>query len=62
MGRSVAAFKKAGLDVTPYPANFYSLGHLPYTVLSYLPSAYDLMITSAAVHEYLGAVAYRVLY
>ena len=62
MGRSVAAFEKAGLKVTPYPTNFYSLGHPPHTFWSWLPSAYSLGITSAAVHERLGVWAYRVFY
>jgi uncharacterized SAM-binding protein YcdF (DUF218 family) len=62
MGRSVAAFRKAGLDVTPYPTNFYSLGHPPYTFWSCLPSPESLKLASAALHEHLGAVFYRLFY
>ena len=62
LSRSVDLFRKAGLEVLPFPAYFHSLGHLPYTFLSWLPSAHSLSGTAAAVHEYLGLLFYRAAY
>lgn len=62
LGRSVETFRRAGLNVTPYPSNFYSLGHRPYTFRSFLPSANSLVVSSSALHEYLGLVFYRAWY
>jgi uncharacterized SAM-binding protein YcdF (DUF218 family) len=60
MTRSVETFRKAGLNVAPFPTNFHSLGHRPHNPWSYLPSADSLWVTSAALHEYLGLLFYRI--
>ena len=62
MKRSLLSFKKAGIDVTPYPANFKSKRINDYGWHNYLPRSSSLMITSDAFHEYLGIFFYKLAY
>jgi uncharacterized SAM-binding protein YcdF (DUF218 family) len=62
MKRSVLSFKKVGIDVMPYPANFKSADINDYGWLNYLPRASSLGRTSAAFREYLGILFYRLVY
>jgi uncharacterized SAM-binding protein YcdF (DUF218 family) len=55
MKRSVWVFKRAGLDVTPYPAAFRS-GDSPLGIRDFLPTSTDV---SAALHEIIGLLYYR---
>ena len=59
--RSVESFKKVGLDVVPYPANYYAFSHGEYSFLDFLPSASSLLIASSAVREFIGLVFYRLI-
>lgn len=59
MRRAVAAFRGAGLDVTPAPTRFVTR---PTPLLGdFLPSAGALQKSSFAIHEWLGIVWYAVL-
>jgi len=60
MPRSVQAFENQGLEVIPAPTTSYGM---PDTgILSLAPTALALNGSSMAIHEYLGMLAYRVLY
>ena len=60
--RSLLSFRKIGIDMVPYPANFKSKGVKNYQLYSYLPRSGSLMITSDALHEYLGILFYNLVY
>ncbi len=62
MKRSLLAFKKIGLNVVPYPANFRTKSTNEYGWHSYLPRSGSLDNTSAAFHEYLGIFFYKLAY
>lgn len=62
MKRAVASFKKVGIDVTSYSANFYAFGHADYSFYSFLPQSGSLLMTASAIHEYLGILFYRLIY
>ena len=57
MRRSVEEFKRVGVIVTPYPTGYYSLRRDYWHVLSWVPSASALDLTSLALKEYLGLAA-----
>ena len=58
MPRALASFRKAGLEVTPWAADFR--GHYPpYSVFDFLPDAYSLDMTTTAIKEWLGLAVYR---
>lgn len=57
MKRSILSFKKAGVEVVPYPANFRTWEGMVYTWQGYLPRPTDI---SAALHEYLGLAFYQI--
>lgn len=57
MKRSVLSFKKAGVEVVPYPANFRTWEGMVYTWQGYLPRTTDI---DTALHEYLGLMFYEV--
>ncbi len=59
MRRSIDAFKRAGLSVTPLPAQFRTGSDLPPIWADYLPTAGALMASSTALHEYVGLLFYR---
>lgn len=60
MPRAVSAFKKVGLDVVPYPTDFKQ--DRSYNLYSYIPRAGVLHDSYKALREYLGALAYDLLY
>ena len=62
MKRSVLSFKKVGIDVMPYPANFTTKRVNEYGWYSYLPRSSSLGKTSLAFHEYLGIFFYKLAY
>lgn len=57
MPRSVTTFQKAGWNITPYPVDFRTGGHMPWT-------RYDLRLGAEQwellLHEWLGIAAYRI--
>jgi len=59
MERAVESFKKVGLNVKGYSANFYANGHGGYNFYHYLPEPSSLLLSSSAIHEYLGILFYR---
>lgn len=61
MRRSVDAFRRAGIAVTPIPAHF-SLGPAKLILSDLLPAANALAGTSRALHEYLGIYWYKLTF
>ena len=59
MPRALASFRKAGLDVTPWPADFRAFGYPPGSVFDFLPDAAALEMTTTAIKEWLGLAVYR---
>ena len=59
MPRALASFRKVGLDVTPWPADFRTFGYPPDSVFDFLPDAAALEMTTIAIKEWLGLVIYR---
>ena len=57
MARSVFSYEKAGFSVTAAPTMF--VDRRPLTVLSFLPQAGSLELSSQAIHEWLGYLVYR---
>lgn len=57
--RSIEAFRRAGITVTPLPAQFNTGKHLPPILTDYLPSAVALNASAKALREYLGLLFYR---
>ena len=58
MPRALASFKKIGLEVTPWGADFR--GHCPpNSIFDFLPDAYGLDMTTTAIKEWLGLAVYR---
>jgi uncharacterized SAM-binding protein YcdF (DUF218 family) len=55
--RSVAAFKKAGFNVTPIPCNFQTSTD-PWDLPDFVPSAENFRASSEAVYEYTGLLMY----
>ena len=56
MPRSMAAFKKAGWNVTPYPVDFQTGEHTPWSQYSMAQGARKWKL---ALHEIFGLLAYR---
>ena len=56
--RSAAAFKKAGFTVTPVPCD-YEMSTVSWDISDFVPRGTNLKSSSAAVHEYLGLLTYR---
>lgn len=56
--RSAAAFMKVGFTVTPIPCG-YELSTEPWGLSDFVPQGHNLKASSAAVHEYLGLLTYR---
>jgi uncharacterized SAM-binding protein YcdF (DUF218 family) len=59
--RAVWHFRAVGLDVLPVPAYRRTWEDQDFYWRSWLPSASALQTTSAALHEYLGLIYYRLL-
>lgn len=61
MARAIEQFQNTGFQVTPAPTAFISYPS-QITVLSFIPSASALEISSMALHEFLGRWWYRLRY
>ncbi|MCS7171262.1 MAG: YdcF family protein [Aquificaceae bacterium] len=60
MPRAVETFKKAGLDVVPYPTDFKR--DKRYNLYSFIPRMSVLNDSYKALREHLGSLAYSMLY
>lgn len=58
MPRAVYTFKKAGLDVIPYPTDFKM--DKKYTLYSYFPKMNVLQDSTKAIREYIGLAYYYI--
>jgi uncharacterized SAM-binding protein YcdF (DUF218 family) len=59
MPRALASFRKAGLDVPPWPANFHGRYPLFNSVFDFLPDDHALVKTTTAIKEWIGLTVYR---
>jgi uncharacterized SAM-binding protein YcdF (DUF218 family) len=59
MPRSVGLFRRAGFPVVPWPADYFSTGKESFRLKIDQP-AENLSVTTLAVREWLGLLAYRV--
>lgn len=59
MRRSVVAFEKEGIRVTPLPAQFMTATEGHYDWLDLLPDAFALSASATALKEYIGLFYYR---
>jgi uncharacterized SAM-binding protein YcdF (DUF218 family) len=59
VSRSLMMFKRAGLNVTPVPADFKTQARTSYGWYDYLPSANALQGVALALHEYVGLWFYQ---
>jgi uncharacterized SAM-binding protein YcdF (DUF218 family) len=62
MERAMMTFKKAGLAVTAYPANFMADHKRCRDWADYLPNFGNLAKSAAAIREYLGILFYKLAY
>ncbi len=62
MPRAVWAFENAGFKVTAAPMGFATPTRGERSILGYLPSAKGLALSSAALHERLGLLWYKLKY
>jgi len=62
MKRALLSFRYAGMEVTPSPSDFKSLGNKRYGWVDFLPDAGELKKVSTAVREYIGLLYYRLAY
>ncbi len=60
--RARLSFEKVGLEVTPFPCAMTTYPGKVYNWHHWLPSATALAGTSAALHEWLGLIYYRLRY
>jgi uncharacterized SAM-binding protein YcdF (DUF218 family) len=59
MPRAAAAFRKAGFEVAPAPADFRTGWAKPNQILRWAPTPQSLFNSSAALHEWVGLWVYR---
>jgi uncharacterized SAM-binding protein YcdF (DUF218 family) len=59
MHRSVAAFLRFGVEVTPVPAHFISNGDNPLLLFDWLPDTNAMVNISRALKEHIGMMYYR---
>jgi uncharacterized SAM-binding protein YcdF (DUF218 family) len=60
MPRALASFRKVGLDMTPWPADFRGHSYpLVNSIFDLLPDASALQKTTTAIKEWLGLTVYR---
>ena len=59
MPRALASFRKVGLDLTPWPADFRGTYPLVNSIFDFLPDVYALEKTTTAIKEWLGLAIYR---
>ena len=62
MTRALSAFRKAGIKVTPYPADFLVPPKVTYGWPAFLPSSFALVKSALAIREYLGILFYKLAY
>lgn len=62
MARASRAFRKAGMEVNPYPVDFLVTLPRAYTWPDYLPGIGALATSAMAIHEYLGLLFYKLAY
>jgi uncharacterized SAM-binding protein YcdF (DUF218 family) len=62
MKRTLLAFRKAGMEVIPFPSDFKSLGNKRYGWEDVLPDPGELKKVSTAMREYIGLLYYRFAY
>jgi uncharacterized SAM-binding protein YcdF (DUF218 family) len=60
--RSVISFKKAGLEISPFPAGFKSWENRKYVWTDYLPHRTNLEEVSTAIREHMGLLFYKYIY
>lgn len=60
--RSILSFKKVGLNPLPFPCAITTWPNKQYCWHSYLPKAGALATTSAALHEWIGLLYYKMRY
>ncbi len=60
MPRAVAVFRRAGVDAIPCPTDFLAIEPARRTALDYLPDGEALLHSTAATHEWIGRLWYRV--
>ncbi|MCB1173278.1 MAG: YdcF family protein [Leptospiraceae bacterium] len=60
MPRSVLCFEAQGLQVIPAPADYYFTGSKNLVVEAVFPAAAALRISTIAIKEYIGLVAYKI--
>lgn len=60
MKRAVAAFRKNGVEVIPYPA-YIDRRRTSYSIMEVLPSASAMSVISNVIREYLGSLFYRIM-
>jgi uncharacterized SAM-binding protein YcdF (DUF218 family) len=61
MRRSVEAFRKVGLEVTPVPSSFHTAPGRPTIWIDRLPNSGALEMTTIVLHEYLGLIYYTLV-
>jgi uncharacterized SAM-binding protein YcdF (DUF218 family) len=59
MKRAVRTFERIGLNVTPFPSDFFVPTESDLIWKSWLPTAESLWVSKRALHEYVGLVYYR---
>lgn len=60
MPRSVGLFRKAGVEVTPWPVDYRTAGNVSFT-LDFTQPTLNSQQMSTAVREWVGLVAYRLM-
>jgi len=58
MRRALATFRSTALDVVPAPTDYRAVRE-PFTLMSVLPDADGLSMSTAAAHEYVGYLYYQ---
>jgi uncharacterized SAM-binding protein YcdF (DUF218 family) len=59
MPRSLACFKREGINVIPYPVDFKTKPDNALSLTSFLPSLGNIGSFNVAFHEWTGLIAYR---
>ncbi|MCX7788532.1 MAG: YdcF family protein [Spirochaetes bacterium] len=62
MPRAVWCFSRQGVEVVPVPTDYKVNRGVAYDLESYLPTLNGFQHSRKALHEYLGAILYRVVY
>lgn len=59
MRRSIEAFRKVGMEVTPVPSTFHSVSGRPHVWADWFPDSSAMDTTSTVLREYLGLIFYK---